>query len=170
MSEVTAEIHNHGSWGRHLTIKVPADRLEEERGKAAKRLASQVRMPGFRKGKVPAQVLEKKFGGAVEQEMLDKVMGAAYREVIEREGLQPISQAAIENVDYKPGSDLTFDVHFEVRPEIELNRLGGFTVRRPAGEIGEEAVDRVVQRLREEHAAWQPIEPGQALVNGDMAT
>lgn len=169
MSELQVEIHNHGSWGRHLTITVPADRLETERHSAAKRLAQKVRLPGFRKGKVPAQVLEKKFGGAVEQEMLENVMGAAYREVIQREGLQPISQAAIENVDYQPGQDLKFDVHFEVRPEIELNRLGGFHVRRPPIDVGDEAVDRVIQRLREEHATWQPIEAGQAIVNGDMA-
>src|SRR5687768_4947207 len=169
MSELQVEIHNHGSWGRHLTITVPADRLEAERQSAAKRLAQKVRLPGFRKGKVPAQVLEKKFGGAVEQEMLEKVMGAAYREVIEREGLQPISQAEIENVDYKPGHDLKFDVHFEIRPEIELNRLGGFRVKRPTVDVGTEQIDRVIQRLREEHATWQPIEAGQAIVNGDMA-
>jgi trigger factor len=169
MSELQVEIHNHGSWGRHLTITVPADRLEEERHSAAKRLAQKVRLPGFRKGKVPAQVLEKKFGGAVEQEMLEKVMGAAYREVIQREGLQPISQAAIENVDYKPGEDLKFDVHFEVRPEIELNRLGGFSVRRPPATVGDEGVDRVIQRLREEHATWNAVAAGQALLNGDMA-
>jgi trigger factor len=169
MSELQVEIHSHGSWGRHLTITVPADRLEQERHSAAKRLAQKVRLPGFRKGKVPAQVLEKKFGGAVEQEMLEKVMGAAYREVIQREGLQPISQAAIENVDYKPGEDLKFDVHFDVRPEIELNRLGGFSVRRPPSAVGAEGVDRVLQRLREEHATWNPVESGQALLNGDMA-
>jgi trigger factor len=169
MSELQVEIHNHGSWGRHLTITVPAERLEAERHSAARRLAQKVRLPGFRKGKVPAQVLEKKFGGAVEQEMLEKVMGNAYREVIQREGLQPITQAAIENVDYKPGEDLKFDVHFEVRPEIELNRLGGFTVRRPPVVVSDEQIDRVLQRLGEEHATWNPIDAGQAVVNGDMA-
>jgi trigger factor len=169
MSELQVEIHNHGSWGRHLKITVPADRLETERHNAARRLAQQVRLPGFRKGKVPTQVLEKKFGGAVEQEMLEKVMGNAYREVIQREGLQPITQAAIENVDYKPGEDLKFDVHFEVRPEVELNRLGGFTVRRPPVVVGDEQIDRVLQRLREEHATWNPINAGEAVVVGDMA-
>ena len=169
MSELQVEIHNHGSWGRHLTITVPKDRLEAERHNAAQRLAKQVRLPGFRKGKVPTQVLEKKFGGAVEQEMLEKVMGNAYREIIQREGLQPITQAAIENVDYKPGEDLKFDVHFEVRPEVELNRLGGFTVRRPPVTVGDESVDRVVQRLREEHATWTPLAEGDAIVMGDMA-
>ena len=169
MSELQVEIHKHGSWGRHLTITVPPDRLEAERANAARRLAQQVRLPGFRKGKVPPQVLEKKFGPAVEQEMLEKVMGAAYREVIQREGLQPISQAAIENVDYKPGEALKFDVHFEVRPEIELNRLGGFTIRRPSITVDDAAVDRVIDRLREDHATWHPVQPGNALVNGDMA-
>ena len=152
-----------------MSIRVPAERLEKEKQDAAKRLAQKVRLPGFRKGKVPAHVLEKKFGGAVEQEMLERVMNSAYREAIQKEGLIPISQAAIENVHYHSGEDLTFDVQFEVRPEIELNRIGGFKVKRDTPSITDDAVNRVLDRLKEEHAVWQPIDEGQALLNGDMA-
>lgn len=170
MSELQVTVESPGSWARKLSIRVPADRLEKEKQEAARRLAQKVRLPGFRKGKVPAKVLEKQFGGAVEQEMLERVMNSAYREAIQQQGLVPISQAAIENVHYHAGEDLTFDVQFEVRPEIELNRIGGFSVTRETPAIDDTAVSRVLDRLKEEHAVWQPVDNGQALVNGDMAT
>jgi trigger factor len=96
------------------------------------------------------------------------VVGEAYREALKQENLQPITQPAIDNFDYKSGSDLTFRVDFDVRPEIELNRLGGFRVKREEPNIGEEAVERVLQRLREQHAVWQPVAED-APVMGDMA-
>ena len=169
MENLHVSVESPGGWARKLSIRVPAERLAAEKQQAAKRLAQKVRLPGFRKGKVPAHVLEKQFGGAVEQEMLERVMNAAYREAIQQQGLVPISQAAIENVHYHAGEDLTFDVQFEVRPEIELNRIGGFQVKREVPVIDEHAVTRVLDRLKEEHAVWQPIEDGHALINGDMA-
>jgi trigger factor len=169
MSDLQVTVESPGSWARKLSIRVPAARLEQEKQQAAKRLAQKVRLPGFRKGKVPAHVLEKQFGPAVEQEMLEKVMNTAYREAIQQEGLVPISQAAIDNVHYHAGEDLTFDVQFEIRPEIEIERLGGFTVTRDHPTITDASVGQVIDRLKEEHAVWQPIEAGQAMVMGDMA-
>lgn len=169
MSDLQITVESPGGAARKLSIRVPAIRLAKEKQDASRRLAQKVRLPGFRKGKVPAHVLEKKFGGAVEQEMLEKVMNSAYREAIVHEGLSPISQAEIANVHYQAGEDLTFDVQFEVQPEIELNQLGGFHVRRESPQINEDAVNRVIDRLKEEHAVWNPIPEGQALVIGDMA-
>lgn len=170
MSDLQVTVESPGSWARKLSIRVSAERLAKEKEAAAKRLASKVRLPGFRKGKVPAKVLEKQFGGAVEQEMLERVMNEAYREAIQKEGLNPITQAEIANVHYHSGEDLTFDVAFEVRPEIELNRLGGFAVTREVPNIDDNAVNRVIDRLKEENAVWQPLEGDVALVNGDMAS
>ena len=169
MADLQVTVESPGSWARRLSIRVPAERLEQEKHDAAKRLAQKVRLPGFRKGKVPAHVLQKQFGGAVEQEMLERVMNAAYREAIKQEGLVPISQAAIENVHYHAGEDLTFDVQFEVRPEIELNRIGGFQIKRETPEVNAESVTRVIDRLTEEHATWKPLPPGEAFEVGDMA-
>lgn len=169
MSDLQVTVESPGGWARKLSIRVPAVRLEKEKQDAAKRLAQKVRLPGFRKGKVPTHVLERKFGPAVEQEMLEKVMNAAYREAIMQEGLSPISQAEIANVHYHAGEDLTFDVQFEVQPEIELNRLGGFRVTRESPQVNDDAVQSVIDRLKEEHAVWNPIPADQALVIGDMA-
>jgi len=167
-SDLKITIEKPATWARRLTITVPADRLERERATAAKKLASRIRLPGFRKGKVPAHVIEKRFGAALEQEMLERVVNEAYREAITQEGLEPITQASIDNLQYEPGSDLTFHADFEVRPEIELNQLGGFTVTRQVPVVETEAVDRVIDRLREQRATWNPLE-GEAPLVGDMA-
>jgi trigger factor len=167
-SDLKITVEKPATWSRRMTITIPAERLEQEKQTTARRLASRIRLPGFRQGKIPSSVLEKRFGPAIEQETIERVVGEAYREAIKQEGFEPISQAAIENIDYQAGSDLVFAVDFEIRPEIELNRLGGFRVRREVVPVSEEAVDRVLQRLREQHAVWHPVE-SDAPVLGDAA-
>jgi trigger factor len=167
-SDLKITVEKPATWSRRMTITIPAERLEQEKQTTARQLASRIRLPGFRKGKVPSSVLEKRFGPAIEQETIERVVGEAYREAIKKEGLEPISQAAIENIDYQAGSDLVFAVDFEIRPEIELNRLGGFRVHREVAPVTEEAVDRVLQRLREQQAVWHPVESDLPLM-GDAA-
>lgn len=167
--EITVSMDKPGAWARRLSITVPAARIAAERKDAVNRLAKQARLPGFRKGKVPSQVMEKRFGQAIEQETLEKVIGAAYREALDRENLQPITQGSIENVEYESGTDLRFDVEFEVRPEIELEQIGGFSVMRETSMIDDAQVDQVLQRLREEQASWSAKDTGTPTA-GDMAT
>jgi trigger factor len=161
-------IEKPAAWARRLTITVPAELIAREKKDAAERLAKRVRLPGFRKGRVPAGLMEKKYGPAIEQETIEKVIGDAYRQAIENEGLQPITQGSIDRIDYEPGTDLTFNVELEVRPEIELERIGGFTVVREQPPVGDQQVEEVLQRLREEHAVWQT--KLETPVAGDMVT
>lgn len=167
--ELKVSVEKPAAWSRRLTITVPAERIEREKKQAVQRLAKRVKMPGFRQGRVPAGVMEKRFGPAIEQEAIEKVIGDAYRQALESEKLQPITEGSIDNFNYEPGSDLTFNVDLDVRPEIELERLGGFAVVREQPAVGDEQVDEVLQRLREENAVWKPKEDATP-VAGDMAT
>ena len=106
--------------------------------------------------------MEQRFGPAVDQELLDKVIGDAYREALKVQSLEPISEGQVEDVDYKPREDLTFSISFDVQPVIELERLGGFTVERPKIEVAEEDIDRVLDRLRDQAGVWKPLEDGEA--------
>lgn len=167
--ELTVTVEKSAAWSRRLTITVPADRVAREKKDAVQRLSKRVKLPGFRQGHVPAAVMERKYGPAIEQEAVEKVINDAYREAIESEGLQPISQASVDNLNYEPGSDLSFNVELEVRPEIELERIGGFTVVREQTPVSDEQVDEVLQRLRDENAVWRTREEGTPSA-GDMAT
>lgn len=164
--DLKISVEKPGTWSRRLIITVPAERVDRERKSTLQRLSGRVRLPGFRKGKVPPAVMQKRFGPAIEQETLEKVMGEAYREAIQRESLKPITQGSIDRVDYESGKDLTFDVGFDVRPEVELERIGGFRVMREQASVADTQVDEVVQRLREEHAVWQPV-TGETPLVGD---
>ena len=157
---VKVDIEQPRDWSRRLTITVPAEQVRKERKQIASQYAKQVRMPGFRKGKVPASVVEKQYGASIDQETIERVVNTAYQEALQEHSFDPISQASVENVDYAADADMTFEVEFEVRPELQLDRLGGFTVTEPASEVDEEEVDRVVGRLREQNASWTEIEDG----------
>jgi trigger factor len=154
------DIEQPTDWARKLSITVPAERVQKERTKIASQFSSRVRMPGFRKGKVPASVVEKQYGPSIDSQMIERVINAAYQEALQEQGLSPISQAAVENVEYEPGSDLTFEVEFEVRPEVALERLGGFTVTSPPVKIEDEDVEKVLDRLREQNATWTELTEG----------
>jgi trigger factor len=167
--ELTVSVEKPGAWSRRLTITVPAERIAKEKKSAAARLTKRVKLPGFRQGHVPAAVMEKRFGPAIEQEAIEKLIGDAYRQALESEGLQPISQGSVDNVNYEPGTDLTFNVELEVRPEIELERIGGFAVVREQTPIADQQIQDVLQRLREENAVWKTKEDATP-VAGDMAT
>jgi trigger factor len=159
-SELQIAIQKPRAWSRRLTITIPAERVQAERKQEAQRLSRQVRLPGFRKGKVPPQVVERQFGSLIEQQALDRLVNEAFKEALAREQLQPISQGEIDNVDYRPGEPLTFDVEFEIRPELELERIGGFTVQQVKPAIEDDEVDAVLERVRHQHATWHPVESG----------
>ncbi|MEJ2215651.1 MAG: trigger factor [Gemmatimonadota bacterium] len=155
-------------WARRLTITVPSDAIDKERRQVAKRIASRLRLPGFRKGKVPPGVVEQRYGAAIDQETIERVVNNAYRQAIREHDLQPITEATIDNIDYDRGADLTFNVEFEIRPQVELTRLGGFRAKRQVTEIGDSEVDRVLERFQQDHAVWQPVEDGAKAGEGDM--
>ena len=87
-SDLTIAVEQPKAWARRLKITVPAARVEKQRRDVTSKLAGQVRLPGFRKGKVPARVLEKQFGSSIEQQALEKVIGDAYKEALAREGFE----------------------------------------------------------------------------------
>jgi len=159
-STLRIDLEEQEAWQRRLTVTVPAGTVQTERNKVVQKLGARLKLPGFRKGKVPVHVVEQRFGGAVDQEMLDKVIGEAYKAALRAQELQPISEGQVDEVKYKPREDLTFSISFDVQPVIELGRLGGFTVQRPKIEVVEEDVNRVLERLRDQNGVWKPLEDG----------
>ncbi|MGH7475391.1 MAG: trigger factor [Longimicrobiales bacterium] len=158
--DLKIDIEEPRSWSRRLIITVPAGRVDRERKAVLKRLADRVRLPGFRRGKVPQGVLQRQFGATIQHETVERVVDSAFREALQEKGLRPITQGEVEDVAYEPGSDLRFQVHFEIRPDVELKRIGGFRVQRQRAAVADADVDRVLERLRSEQALWEPLEAG----------
>jgi trigger factor len=153
---------------RLLEVSVPADTVREVEEKTARRYASSVRLPGFRPGKVPTAVVRKRFKDAIRQQVLEAVLNEAFQEVMQRERLRVAAQPHVHDVHFADGEPLTFELHVEVRPEIELARLSGFRLRRGPTEVGDDQVAEQLEQLRDQRAAWTPAEEQPA--PGDMVT
>ena len=168
-AQLTIALEEKERWRRTLNVTVPAPLVRNERSKAVEKLAKRLRLKGFRSGQVPSSVVEKRYGAALNREVLDRVIGEAYREALKTESLQPISEGEIDNVQYEPESDLSFAISFDIRPEFELGRIGGFAITRPRIAVGDEDLERVVERLRAQNGTWRPVEEGPPEA-GDLAS
>lgn len=169
-TDLKVAVQESASWSRRLSITVPAQRVQRTRGSISQQFATRARLPGFRKGKLPTSLIERQFGASIDQETVDRTIQEAYREALESQGLMPINQGKVDKVEYERGQDLTFEVELEVRPEVELARVSGFSLQRPSAEVGEEDVESVLERLREERATWEPLPEGEKPDFNDQVT
>ncbi|HEX5727437.1 MAG TPA: trigger factor [Longimicrobiaceae bacterium] len=155
---LTVSVTETESWSRRLSITVPRERVQRVRSSVASQLARNARLPGFRKGNLPASLIEKQFGRSIDAETQDRVINESFQEALQQEGLTPLSQPQLESVHYERGSDLTYEVAFEVQPALELARVGGFVIARPPEEVGDDEVESVLERLRVERAHSHPFD------------
>ena len=141
---------------------MPRGYVERRRAAVASEYASTARLKGFRRGRVPRSVIDRRFGAEIEREAVDRSVWSACAEAIRSEDIRPVSDVDIVDVEYPVNGPLTFSAKFEVRPVIRLGRIGGFRLTRPRIEAAEGAVERVVARLRRELATWHPETEGRA--------
>ncbi len=168
-TDLRIDVQEPESWSRRVAVTVPRERVKRIRQSVASQLSRNVRLPGFRKGSIPSSLVEKQFGPAIEQETMDRVIQESYKEVLENGDFQPITQGVVENVHYHPGEDLTFEVHFEVQPAIQITNTAGFTVQRPPAEVTDADVESVIERVRAERGTVRVLEEGVA-DEGDEVT
>jgi trigger factor len=158
---------------RHIQVSVPPEAVKDAEEKAARRYASTVRLPGFRPGKAPATVVRKKFGDAIRQEALESLVRDAYQEFVEKESIKVASQPHVHDLKFEEGKPLTFELHLEVRPTINLARTNGFRVQRAKAAVTDDQVNEQLEQIRDEKATWTPVSekprPGD-MVNVEIAT
>jgi trigger factor len=151
---------------RLLEVSVPLTTVRDEEEKTAKRYATSVRLPGFRPGKAPAAMVRKRFKDAIRQQVLETLVQEAFKEVMEREKLDVAAQPHVHDVKFEDDQPLTFELHLEVRPKVELARTEGFKVSRAPSTVSEETVAEQVETLRDQKATWAPVE--EQPLEGDM--
>lgn len=145
-------------WTRKLTITIPPERVGRARAAERKRLGKRVRIKGFRRGKIPADVIEQRYGDFLDEHVRSVLVEEAYREAVDETDLRPAGAAHITNVQYAPGDRLTFQAEFEIMPSVALDRLGGFKLQRETAPVTDEEVSEILERIRSEHADWNEVE------------
>lgn len=158
MSENTAQQTEQSSGlERRITFTVPTEDLEKAVDERLRELGRNVRLPGFRQGRVPARVLRQRYGKQVRAEALEELVRNQFYRAVAEERLRPAGGPVLSEPEEGEGG-LTFTATFEVYPEIELQSLEGVTIEKPVVEITDADVDKVIQRLREQQAEWQAVD------------
>ncbi len=148
----------HDAARRTYTVAVSPERVRAAEDATTERYAKRLRVPGFRKGKAPATVVRRRFGDAIRQSVIEELLRASWEVAREQDGLKPVADPQVRNVKFEEGAPLTFELLVDVKPEITLERVGGFRLTRTVPAVTEEMVDAQLTSLREQRAPWVPAE------------
>jgi trigger factor len=151
---------------RLIEVTVPVEAVRDAEDSAARRYASSVRLPGFRPGKAPPAMVKKRFKDAIRQQVIETLVQEAFQEVMTREQFKVASQPHVHDLKFEEGKPLSFELHVEIRPQLELARTQGFRVTRTQHPVADESVREQIEQMREQKATWTPTEDKPA--PGDM--
>ena len=173
MSTITVTKTAEDAASKNLRVTIPVERVEEATTKAVRQYAKRARLPGFRQGKAPEAVVRRRFSNEIRQWVIEEVIREGWEEAKTAESLKPIGDPSVRNLKFEDGKPVEFELVVEVRPELKLGRLGGFSLTRTVQPVTEAMVTEQLGRLREQRATWLPVEgakpaPGE-MVRVDVA-
>ena len=151
-----------------LRVEIPADKVQNERQKVAQSLASKAKVPGFRPGKAPRAVIEKRFNKEIEAESQETLINSALDEAIKQEDLKVLDFGSVEDISNTSDGSLSFSTKLMLAPEVKLPDYKGIKVTVPSAELPEEELQSQLETLRERFADFTDIE-GRAAEMGDFA-
>ncbi|HZG87098.1 trigger factor [Paenibacillus sp.] len=152
-----------------LTIEVEAEHVNEALDKAFKKVSSKVNVPGFRKGKVPRQIFEAKFGvESLYQEAIDILLPEAYTYALQETGIEPIDRPEVDIESFAKNQPMKLTAKVQVKPEVTLGEYKGLEVEGKSTEVTDEEIGEELKRLQQRHAEIVPVEDGEAQM-GDIA-
>lgn len=157
---------------RKMTIAVPSEKVDSAVNSRLQEAARNVKLNGFRKGKIPFKVIKSKFGAGVRQEVVGELMSQSFYEAIDQESLKPAGQPSIAPKNLNEGEDLEFVATFQVYPEISLPDFSKIELERLGAEISESDIDEMIETLRKQRQTWELVERAAAsddMVNIDYA-
>lgn len=161
--ETNVSVESLGNLGRRMTFRLPAERLETQVGGRLREIARTARIKGFRPGKVPAKVIEQRYGEQVRAEVLDGLLRQGFDEAVRENALRLAGNPRIEPSNDTGDKELAYVATFEVVPdfgEIDVARL---KVVRDTAEVGEADIDRMIENLRAQRRSWSAVtRPAQA--------
>ncbi len=155
---MNVQVTESGTWRRTLEIEAPAEDVDKRLNDAYRKYSKTLNLPGFRKGKVPLSVIKRQFGSAIQGEVVQEMVEEFYREASEAEGIQPVSQASIDDINFEEGQPLVFKASVDVRPEITVETYKELKATRPVFAVEDEHVEGRLRYMQEESATEQVVE------------
>jgi trigger factor len=154
---------------KSVAVEIPSDIVDAQIDRVARSYSRQARIPGFRKGKVPATLIKKRFREQILHDVAHDLIPRAIDEALRERGLEPVDTPDVKDVSLDEGQALTFTATFETLPPIDPGPLNTISLRRPAVTLEDDAVEKTIGQLRDRAARFQPVE-GRGVEDGDTVT
>ena len=172
-SSETMEFHveTTGPCRKRVKVTIPSEMVSAEFDKSYRQWVKTVPIPGFRPGKAPRKLVEKKFGKQVADEVKQTLLDTAFEKALKENELAPIAEPEldIEQVTVEPSQAVDFDFTVTVKPEFELPDYGDIEVEAPPADPTDEEVERALRGLRKSKATLRPIKDG-TIANEDVVS
>jgi len=152
---------------RKITITLPGEDVQKKLNKAYDKLRKEVKMKGFRRGKVPRSIIEKSYKQQVQAEVGEKLVQDTYFDAIEQEKVEPVVHPEIHEVNYDDNGSFTYVAMVDIKPEFEVADYKGLTVTQPDISVSDEEIDNELEEMRKEMAALQSV-TDREIVEGDV--
>ena len=153
---------------KSLRVEIPVDHVHQAEQKATTQLARRARLPGFRAGKAPAELVRRKFRDAIRESTIRSLIDESWKAALAQERLEPLGDPHIHHLKFDDGQPVTFEFHVEVKPEITLGRLGGFALTRAVKPVSDDMVTDQIEQLRRQKAPWVPVGAADPIATGDL--
>ena len=153
---------------RRVSMKLPTDDIERQVDERLKKLARNIRMPGFRPGKVPMKLVSQTYGPQVRSEVLTDAVQKAFNDAVKEANLKVAGYPRIEKKDGADDKALEFSATFEIYPEVKVGELGDVTIERPQVPVDDAAVDKTIEILRKQRTKY--VEASRAAQDNDRLT
>jgi trigger factor len=163
----TVETLNEGL-KRAYTITIAAKEIDAKVDQELKSVAPKIRMPGFRPGKVPANLVRKMHGPALQQEALNSAVQEGVQKLLQEKKLRPAMQPSVELKESGPGQDAVVEVELETLPDLPTPQIEGLKLERLTAEPSEEAVEQQLQQLSQGQKSFDPAPANYAAQTGDL--
>ena len=153
---------------REISVEIPADEVARETESLVQKYQKHARLPGFRRGHIPASIIKQRFAEDLKSEVVEALVPRYFRREAEKQGLRPVSQPRVSDLHIHDNEPLRFKASFEVMPEINVQGYKELRAEKPEISVTEAEVEETVNGLREQHATFSSVE-GRPLADGDFA-
>ncbi len=152
-----------------VEVEIPADLISNEAKRVTNEFSRHAKLPGFRPGKVPMNVVRSRFAKEIQDEVMSRLLPRSFRDAIADKGVEPVGDPQLQHIDpYIEGAPVKYKAEFEIKPAIELREYRGIEIDDPKIEVNESDVENMIERLRDQASSYR-IEAERGIEEGDFA-
>ena len=153
---------------KEISFEIPYKSFEELSDKELEKILPTVKVPGFRAGKAPMDVIRKQHSHKIKSNAIERLVSESMSEVFVTNEINPLSQPIVSDMVFEDDKPITFKIRFDVFPKLTLDKISGFKVDKLYPETTDEDIDKTIEDIRERHISHEPVTDGRATVSGDM--